>query len=261
MRWWLMSVPLALLLSGCTEAEDLFWGDDGFFDQVIAPTVEQSFSSSSSSSNTSGSSTSKPKASSGTTPHPYDYGKSTSEPKPSSGTTPHPYDYGKSAGEPKASSGTTPHPYDYGKSTSEPKPSSGTTPHPYDYGKSTSEPKPSSSSSSGPTYKIEPVKTTPSLPDFGTESPGLEPRHYESETHSSSRSGSADVPSAGTVSAPDPDAVYHPAGSASDSTAASRGSVSRPSRVRRPSDSGTAGSRSGAGTSASRPESSAADDQ
>ena len=221
MRWWLMSVPLALLLSGCTEAEDLFWGDDGFFDQVIAPTVEQSFSSSSSSSNTSGSSTSKPKASSGTTPHPYDYGKSTSEPKPSSGTTPHPYDYGKS----------------------------------------TSEPKPSSSSSSGPTYKIEPVKTTPSLPDFGTESPGLEPRHYESETHSSSRSGSADVPSAGTVSAPDPDAVYHPAGSASDSTAASRGSVSRPSRVRRPSDSGTAGSRSGAGTSASRPESSAADDQ
>ena len=44
MRWWSMSVPLVLLMSGCAEVEDVVFGDNGFFDQVVAPTVEQSLS-------------------------------------------------------------------------------------------------------------------------------------------------------------------------------------------------------------------------
>ena len=232
MRWWLMSVPLVLLMSGCAEVEDVAFGDNGFFDQVVAPTVERSL-------------TSPPPPRSrpysrppGKTPHPYDYGRSTRKPKPSSVKTPHPYDYGRSTRKPKPSSGKTAHPYDYGKSTSKTTPSSS-----------------SSSSSGGPTYKMEPVKSTPSLPDFGTESPGLEPRDYKSTVHSSS-SGSA-----GKSSTPDPNAVYRPTGNVSGSTAAGRGSASRPSQVNRPSNSGTKSSRSRTGTAASRPASSSADDQ
>ena len=108
---------------------------------------------------------------------------------------------------------------------------------------------------------MESVKATPGLPDTGTESAGLEPRHYESQVHSGG-SGSAATPSAGTAdSTPDPDAVYHVSGSAADAEAAGRGPVKRPSRIRRPSDSGSSGSRSRAGTSASRPASSSSDDQ
>ena len=63
MRWWSMAVPLALLMSGCAQVEEVVFGDDGYFDQVVAPTVEQALTPSPSSSQTSGNSTARPKTS------------------------------------------------------------------------------------------------------------------------------------------------------------------------------------------------------
>ena len=48
MRWWPMLILLILLVSGCETVEEVVFGDGGFFDEVIAPTVEQAIDPSSS---------------------------------------------------------------------------------------------------------------------------------------------------------------------------------------------------------------------